>query len=149
MTVIERLKVFLESENKRAKYSEGFKDGLEYAISLLEQEQKNNPLVADSHFSKVPTCEKGHCGCETWVRQEVYHARCEQLEEAIRFIENLVRWWGQSDDTGIQRQEIYYPPLDTGPAGVQGSQTVYDFARGIIERAKGKKHGNGDTGNTD
>lgn len=130
MTPIEKLRQFIDAEEKRGddlrrstKYSDGFTDGLKTAIGTLEE--------YDIQFPEVHTCRKGHEGYSMWVKLEKYQDLKKEHEEAIHFIEQLVSVWGRSENSEIHRQMLWHDLIDDPEI------TVYDRARGIIERAKG------------
>ncbi len=120
-------------------FSQGFSEGLELAISLLEQEQENNPPVADSHFAEVPTCEKGHVGRETWVKLERYRETKSQRDEAIAFIDRMVKMWNAGAEIGGELLAEYKSTEDGGSRAIP----LHVMAKGIIERAKGARDDDG------
>ncbi len=152
MSVIERLEKRLKIAKEGiaimeldARYQNGVKDGFASAINEL----KADSPVMDSRFEEIQSHDTIKRGCDIWVRQETYRARCEQLEEAITFIDNIVKAWGRSFDRVVSGQGIY---------GIDSKEHALSFegkARGIINRAKEAQYETGtdddefDTDNTD
>ena len=64
------------------------------------------------------------------------------IDEAIGFIESLVNEWIKADESVIHRQAVWgIPESDSHHRpGVFQSMSVYDVARGIIERSKGAQN---------
>ena len=107
----------------RSRYQRGFHEGLIHAIGELE----NNPPVADSHFAEVP---EGH------VNMRGLH------REAIAFIEQLANAWGKDENRQIHREETWLDHQNNRAMGTEAI-TIYDVARGIINRAKGARDDDG------